>query len=123
MADHGCYHSCEVNRELIEMARYWYALDNDMTNAPALVKETLAGYIQYDGEYRFTCPTWRDVSGTYYVNPTNQFVVCTLHEHMPDTCKDNRTPPDEPRHWLQKFPLNYRTSKQWWWGMKGQPSK
>jgi hypothetical protein len=104
----GDYYECQWNREALDIARYWYALDNNMTNAPGLVKEELAPYVQ--DEKAFTCPR----GGIYSVK------AGTLHsipEHMFDTCLGNRTPPEKPSNWLQDYPLDYRNSDFWLYSM------
>jgi hypothetical protein len=111
MMAHGKYHQCQWHREALDMARYWYALDNGMTNAPALVKAELAPYVQ--DEKAFTCPS----GGIYSINSTNLHVGCSIPEHMFDSCKGSQTPPDETRNWLQDYPLDYRNSDIWWYGM------
>jgi hypothetical protein len=115
MAGHGTYHQCQMNREMLDMARYWYALDNGITSAPPLMTKALAFYV--GDETSIACPG----GGTYSISPTNQRVVCSLQEHMFDTCKGNHTPPDEPTKWSQEFPLDYRNSEQWWQSMTGIP--
>jgi hypothetical protein len=68
------------------MARYWYALDNGMTNPPGFDQEELTPYVQ--NEDTFVCPG----GGTYTVDPTTACVVCSIPEHMFDTCKGSNCP-------------------------------
>lgn len=111
MAGHGGYHQCQWNRLVLDMARYWYALDSGMTNAPELTKAGLMPYVQDDKS--FVCPD----GGTYSVDRATLCVVCSIPVHMFDTCKGNRTPPEEATNWLQDYPLDYRNSDMWWHSM------
>ena len=114
-AAHGDYHECQMNRQELDAARYWYALDNGMTNAPALGKEVLLPYVE--DSKAFACPG----GGRYSVDPKNLHVVCSIPEHMFDSCLGNSAPHLEPESWMQEYLLDYRSSDTWWYRRSDTP--
>lgn len=106
MAVHGQYHMCSNNREDLDAARYWYALENGITNVPGLKKEQLLAYVE---EEAFRCPR----GGSYSVDPKSLRVVCSKPEHMSDRCDGHGAPTREPEPWSRTYPMDYKDSETW----------
>jgi len=107
MAVHAQYHECRNHREKLDTARYWYALDHGMTNAPGLLKEALPPYAE--NLAALTCPR----GGSYSVDPKSSLIACSIPEHMFDNCCGNPASTHEPDNWPQSYPLDYRSSDTW----------
>lgn len=106
MTAHAHYHFCLNHREELDAARYWYALDNGMTNAPGLNKEQLLLYAEDEA---FTCPD----GGSYSIDPKSLRVVCSNPEHMSASCYGHRTATRELEGWSRIYPIAYRSSDMW----------
>ena len=106
-AAHGAYHECQMNRQQLDLARYWYALDNGMTNAPGLTMEELLPYIE--DQKASSCPS----GGIYSVDSASLHVACSIPQHMFDSCLGNSAHPQESDSWVREYPLDYRSSDSW----------
>jgi len=106
-AVHVQYHECRNHRNELDTARYWYALDSGMTNAPGLLKEALLPYVE--NQAALACPR----GGSYSVDPKSLLVACNIPEHMFDNCYGNPASTHEPDSWPRSYPLDYRSSDTW----------